>query len=60
MELSDEEYYRYLIDESDNDTCPYCKNWLDDKDYFYQMCSRCGWDINALDKEEPFDYDFVL
>ena len=54
-----ESWYDDLVENSVYEYCPMCGPFLDDADYDFQICHRCGWDgnIESESKESSESYD---
>ena len=44
------------------DSCPNCHRSYEENDYYYQICSKCGWDAENdvnVGKTEPTNNDYL-
>jgi len=46
MNEIEEEYYIDEEERSVEEYCPICREFLDDADFDFQICSICGWNGN--------------
>lgn len=57
-DLYDDDFY----ENQPHEDCPKCSRHYDDIDYDYQICSKCGWEVEKEifgKRREPTDDDFM-